>query len=128
MKFETLFNISFISFVQNSFDVWAWKLLLADGTVVSDSLNLHLKFLINTDVTGYAFIDKRLINQMCEKLQIIYVRLNQSKSVEEYDDQMTSKLIIHVIYSTLTVENYKKLTALMFITCFKHQDVILRSL
>ena len=64
---------------------------------------------------------------MCERLQIIYMKLNQSKSVEEYDDQMISKFITHIIYSTLTVEDHKELTALMFITHLRHQNTILRS-
>ena len=86
MKSEVSFNISFISFVQNLFNVWAQKSLLINGIVVSGSSNLHLKFLIDTDVTGYSFIDKRLADQVCEKLQIAYVRLNWLKSVEEYND------------------------------------------
>ena len=64
---------------------------------------------------------------MCEKLQITCVRLNQSKSVEEYDDQMTLKSIIYIIYPTLTVKGHKELTVLMFIICFRHQDAILRN-
>ena len=68
MESETSFNISFVSFIQNPFNVWVQKPLLADGTVVSDSSNLHLKFLIDTDATGYAFIDERLADQVCEKL------------------------------------------------------------
>ena len=86
--------------------------------IANDSSSLHLKFFINTDITEYAFINERLADQICEKLQIVCMRLNQSKSVEGYNNQMTSKFIIHVIYSTLTVEGHKKLTASMFITCF----------
>ena len=64
---------------------------------------------------------------MCEKLQIICMKLNQLKSVEEYNDQVILKSIIYVIYSTLTVEDHKKLTVLMFITHFEHQGTILGS-
>ena len=85
MKFEVSFNISFVFFVQNPFNIWAQKLLLADDIIANDFFNLHLKFLINISITEYAFINKRLVNQICEKLQITYMRLNQSKSVEEYD-------------------------------------------
>ena len=122
-----LFNISFVSFVQNLFDVWAWKSLLTDGIVANDSFNLHLKFLINIGTTGYAFINERLADQVCEKLQITYVRLNQLKSVEKYNNQVTSKFIIYVIYFTFTVEGHKEFTASMFITYLEHQDAILRS-
>ena len=64
---------------------------------------------------------------MCEKLQIAYMRLNQSKLVEEYDDQVTLKSITHIIYPTLIVEGHKELTASMFITHLRHQDTILES-
>ena len=64
---------------------------------------------------------------MCEKLQITCVRLNQPKPVEEYDGQVAPKFITHVIYSTLTVEGHKELTASMFITCLRHQGAILGS-
>ena len=40
---------------------------------------------------------------------------------------MTLKFIIYVIYPTFTVEDYKKLTALIFITHFKHQSTILEN-
>ena len=60
MKSEMSFNISFVSFIQNLFDVWAWKSLLTDDTVVNNSSNLHLKFLIDIGATGYFFIDERL--------------------------------------------------------------------
>ena len=40
---------------------------------------------------------------------------------------MVLKFIIHVIYSTFTVESHKKLTASMFITHLEHQDAILES-
>ena len=64
---------------------------------------------------------------MCAKLQIIYVKLNQSKLIEEHDSQMILKFITYVIYSTLTVKGYKELTASMFIMCLKHQGSILES-
>ena len=64
---------------------------------------------------------------MCERLQIACVKLNQSKLVEEYDDQVAPKPITHAIYPTLTVEGHKKLTAPMFITCLRHQGTILGS-
>ena len=57
---------------------------------------------------------------MCEKFQIVCVRLNQSKSVEGYDNQITLKFIIYVIYSTFIVKGYKELTTSMFITHLKH--------
>ena len=76
MKSKTSFNISFVFFVQNLFDVWAWKPLLTDGTIADDSSNLHLKFLIDISATEYAFIDERLADQMCKKLQIACVKLN----------------------------------------------------
>ena len=127
MEFKVSFNISLVSFVQNSFNVWAQKPLLADGTIASDSSSLHLKFLIDTSTTGYTFINKRLADQMCKKLQIIYVRLNQPKPVEGYDGQVTPKPITHAIYSTLTIEGHKELTAPMFIMCLRHQGAILGS-
>ena len=65
---------------------------------------------------------------MCEKFQITHVKLNQSKSVEKYNNQMTSKFIIHIIYPTLTVEGHKELTAPMFITHLRYQSTILKSL
>ena len=127
MKSETLFNISLVSFIQNSFDVWAWKPLLADDIIVSDFFSLHLKFLIDTGATGYFFINERLANQVYKKLQIAHIRLNWLKSVKGYNDQVTSKFIIHIIYSTLTVEDHKKLIASIFIMCLGHQDTILES-
>ena len=127
MEFKVPFNISFVSFVQNPFNVWVQKPLLTDSIIISDSFNLYLKFLIDISIIGYFFIDKRLADQMYEKLQIVCVKLNWLKSIEEYDDQVALKFIIYVIYFTLTVEGHKELTVSMFIICFGHQDAILGS-
>ena len=127
MKSEVSFNISFVFFIQNLFNVWAWKPLLADGTVANDSSSLYLKFLIDTSAIRYAFIDEGLADQVCEKLQIACVRLNQLKPVEGYNGQVTPKPITHTIYPTLTIEGHKELTASMFITCLRHQGAILGS-
>ena len=76
MKFKTSFNISLVSFIQNSFDVWTQKPLLADNMIINSFFSLHLKFFIDISIIRYVFINERLADQVCEKLQIACVRLN----------------------------------------------------
>ena len=78
-----------------------------NSIIASDSSNLHLKFFININTTEYIFIDERLADQVCERLQITCVKLNQPKPVEGYDGQVAPKSITHVIYPTLNVESLK---------------------
>ena len=93
-------------------------------TLVFDKYKHNLQALVNTDVTEYAFIDEKIAQLVCETLQITLVMLSRSKLVNEFDDRKT-KLIIHVIYFTLIVQNHSKIITFMFIIKIEVHSLIL---
>ena len=98
--------------------------LVIQCTLVFDKYEHNVQTLVNTDVTEFAFIDEKIAQLICEKLQINLVILSWLKHVNEFDDRLT-KFIIHVIYSTLIVQNHSELSILMFITKIDSHSLIL---
>ena len=93
-------------------------------TLIFDKYEHNLQALMNTNVIEYAFIDEKIAQLVCETLQITFVMLSQSKLVNEFDDRKT-KLIIHVIYFTLIVQNHSEIIIFMFIIKIETHSLIL---
>ena len=84
---------------------------------------------INCDcIKIYIVINKTIISQICERLQIESYLLFKLKSLREYDDQLAKKLITHYLLPTLKVQDYKKKSYFILITQLKHHDLILEKL
>ena len=98
--------------------------LVIQCTLVFDKYEHNVQALMNTNVIEFAFIDEKIAQLICEKLQINLVILSWLKHVNEFDDRLT-KFIIHVIYSTLIVQNHSELSILMFITKIDSHSLIL---
>jgi len=76
----------------------------------------------------YILIHTKLVNQICQKLEIQLIQLAKEKLIREYDGKLMRKIIIHKILLNLTVESHKKLTVSMLIADIDHHDVILEKL
>ncbi len=76
----------------------------------------------------YILIHTKLVDQICQKLEIQFIRLAKEKLIREYDEKLTKKIIIHKILLNLTVESHKKLTVSMLIADINRHDVILEKL
>ncbi len=61
----------------------------------------------------YILIHIKLVNQICQKLEIQFIWLAKEKLIREYDEKLTKKIITHKILLNLTVESHKKLTVSM---------------
>ncbi len=104
------------------------KSFLVDVTLFSQDEFFKLRSLIDSDSTIYILIHTKLVNQICQKLEIQLIRLAKEKLIREYDEKLTKKIIIHKILLNLTVESHKKLTVSMLIADIDHHDVILEKL
>ena len=106
--FEKLFLVNVILFLQDEF--------------------FKLQSLINSDLMIYILIHTKLVDQICQKLEIQFIWLVKEKLIREYDEKLTKKIIIHKILLNLTVKSHKKLTVLMLIADINHHDIILEKL
>jgi hypothetical protein len=80
--------------------------------------------MIDNDCTDYSFIDIDIAHQVCEMLEIIFLKLNKLREVKNYDERR-SKNITHVIYSSMIIQNYTKNSISMMITKLDQHSIIL---
>jgi len=102
-----------------------WKVFLIDAFLISHNESFSLWFLIDSDFIIYTLIHIRLVNKVCEKLEIQSILLVKEKLIWDYDEKLARKTIIHKILFNLTIESYKKLTMSMLIINIKHHEAIL---
>ncbi len=101
------------------------KSFLVDVILFSQGEFFKLRSLINSDSMIYILIHTKLVDQICQKLEIQFIWLAKEKLIREYDEKLTKKIITHKILLNLTVESYKKLTVSMLITDINSHDIIL---
>jgi len=92
----------------------------------SNEINYSLKSLIDIEAADYSFIDEVIAQIVCDQLQIKLLTLIKAKSIREFDDHYAKKLIIHVIYLNLTVQDHTIDTASMLITRLDQHQMILK--
>ncbi len=97
----------------NSF---ASKSLITECVLFSNEISYSLKSLIDIEAADYSFIDEVITQIVCDQLQIEFLTLIKAKSIQEFNDHYAKKLITHVIYSNLTVQDHMIDTASMLIT------------
>ena len=83
-----------------------------------------MQYLFNINIIDYAFINKKITRFVCYKLNIIFIRFSYSRYIRCFNEKNV-KLIIHVIYSILTMQNHKKIFIFIFIIKIKKYFLIL---
>ena len=126
MKIISLCNLidEISSIEENYFE----KSFLVNVTLFLQDEFFKLESLIDNDLMIYILIHTKLVNQICQKLKIQFIRLVKEKLIREYDEKLMKKIIIHKILLNLTVESHKKLIVSMLIADIDHHDVILEKL
>ncbi len=112
------------SIKENYFD----KSFLIDATLSSQDQFYRLQSLIDSDSAIYVLVHIKLVNQICQKLEIQSISLTKEKLIREYDDKLTKKIITHKILSNLIIEDHKELTISMLIADIDHHKIILEKL
>ncbi len=82
----------------------------------SNEISYSLKSLINIKAADYSFINEVIVQIVCNQLQIKSLTLIKAKSIQEFNNHYAKKLITHVIYLNLTVQDYMIDTVFMLIT------------
>jgi len=104
---------SMMSMSDNSF---ASESLTTECILSSNEISYSLKSLIDIKAADYSFIDEVITQIVCDQLQIESLTVIKAKSIQEFNDHYIKKLIIHVIYLNLTVQDHMIDTASMLIT------------
>jgi len=101
------------------------KSFLINASLISQSNSFSLRFLINSDFVVYMLIHDKLVNKVCQKLEIQSILLAKEKLIWDYDEKLARKTITHKILLNLTIKSHKKLTMSMLIADIEHHEVIL---
>ncbi len=113
------------SMMSMSDDSFASESLITECILSSNEISYSLKSLIDIEAADYSFIDEVIAQIVYDQLQIESLTLIKAKSIREFDDHYAKKLITHVIYSNLTVQDHTIDTAFMLITQLDQHQMIL---
>ncbi len=97
-------------------DSFASESLIIECVLSSNEISYSLKSLIDIEAADYSFIDEVIAQIVYDQLQIEFLTLIKAKSIREFDDHYAKKLITHIIYLNLTVQDHTIDTASMLIT------------
>jgi len=101
------------------------KLFLINASFISQSNSFSLRSLIDSDFIIYMLIHDKLVNKICQKLEIQFILLAKEKLIQNYDEKLARKTITHKILLNLTIKSNKKLTMSMLIADIEHHEAIL---
>jgi len=104
------------------------KSFLINAFLISQSNSFSLYSLINSDFVIYMLIHDKLVNKVCQKLEIQFILLAKEKLIREYDEKLARNVITHKILFNLTIKSSKKLTMSMLIVNIKYHEAILSKL
>ncbi len=113
------------STMSSSDDFFALKSLTTECVLSSNEISYSLKLLIDTEAADYSFIDELIAQNVCNYLQIKSLTLIKAKSIREFNDHYAKKLITHVIYLNLTVQDHTIDTAFILIIWLNQHQIIL---
>jgi hypothetical protein len=106
-----MLKIDVFNFEDSLFDD---KSIIVECTLKLDSEYI-IKAMIDNDCIDYSFIDIDIAQQVCEALEISFLKLNKFREVKSYDERK-SKNIIHAIYSLMIIQNHTESSISMMIT------------
>lgn len=86
---------------------------LVKGSLRSQEHSYPLQLLIDTGATGYAFIDRKVVSAICERLDIEPFPLSRPKRIRGFDGKVKKQ---HILLPHLYLQGYKHPTCPMFIT------------
>ncbi len=104
-------------------DSFASESLTIECVLSSNEISYSLKSLIDIKAADYSFIDEVIAQIVCDQLQIKLLTLIKAKSIWEFDDHYAKKLITHVIYLNLTIQDHTVDITFMLITQLKLLEI-----
>jgi len=122
---DAMKDVLISSMMSMSDDSFASESLTTECVLSSNEISYSLKSLIDIEAVDYSFIDEVIAQIVCDQLQIKSLTLIKAKSIQEFDNHYAKKLITHVIYSNLTIQDHMINIAFMLITRLDQHQMIL---
>jgi len=113
------------SIMSMSDDSFASESLTTECVLSNNEISYSLKSLIDIEAADYLFINEVIVQIVCDQLQIELLTLIKAKSIREFNDHYAKKLITHVTYLNLTVQDHTIDTASMLIIRLDQHQIIL---
>ncbi len=104
------------------------KSFLINASFISQRNSFSLRSLIDSDFIVYMLIHDKLVDKVCQKLEIQSILLAIEKLIRDYDEKLARKTITHKILLNLTIKSHKKLMMSMLIADIEHHEAILNKL
>ena len=123
---DAMEDVLISSTTSSSDDLFASEPLTTECVLSSNEISYSLKSLIDTEAADYSFINELIAQNVYDHLQIESLPLIKLKSIRRFDNHYAKKLIIHAIYSNLTVQDHMKRFVSMLITRLDQHQMILR--
>jgi len=101
------------------------KSFLINASLISQNKSFSLQSLIDSDSAVFTLIHMRLIDKICKKLKLQFISLFKEKLIQDYDEKLFKKIIIHKILSNFIIDNHKESTMSMLIVDLEHHERIL---
>jgi len=118
-------NVLISLMMSMSNDSFASESLTTEYVLSSNEISYSLKSLMNIEAADYSFINEVTAQIVCDQLQIELLTLIKAKSIQEFNNHYVKKLITHVIYLNLTIQDHTVDTAFILITQLKQHQMIL---
>lgn len=80
--------------------------------------------LLDTGVTGIAFVDKKMAHYICKVLQILFIKLAKLKPIKGFDGK-PANLITYVIYPILMIQSHTELFVPLLVIKLGQYSIIL---
>ncbi len=122
---DVMKNVLISLTMSSSNDLFASKSLTTECVLSSNEISYLLKSLIDTEAADYSFINELIAQNVYDHLQIKSLPLIKLKSIRKFNNHYAKKLIIHAIYSNLTVQDHMKRFTSMLITRLDQHQMIL---
>ncbi len=113
---DAMKDVLISSMISMSDDSFASEFLTTEYVLSSNEISYSLKSLIDTEAANYSFIDEVIAQIVCDQLQIESLTLTKAKSIREFNHHYAKKLITHVIYLNLTIQDHTVNITSMLIT------------
>jgi len=122
---DAMKDVLISSMMSMSDDSFASESLTTECVLSSNEISYSLKSLIDIKAADYSFIDEVITQIICDQLQIKSLTLIKAKSIQEFDDHYAKKLITHVIYLNLMIQDHTIDIIFMLITQLNQHQMIL---
>jgi len=122
---DAMKDVLISSTMSMSDDSFASESLTIECVLSSNEINYSLKSLIDIEAADYSFIDEVTAQIVYDQLQIEFLTLIKVKSIREFNDHYANKLITHVIYLNLMIQDHMIDIAFTLITQLDQHQMIL---